>query len=196
MKKTVCICMAILTVLSVLPGCSPSGTASSPDNQSSTPSPKAVINFEGIVTSINGDNFTLENGKTVIISSDTVFAGDPDTSNTVSNEIFVGNFIQGYTEDDPDTIQVTAGKIYYNEMVQTSGKLVVNFEGKITAVDNNRISLENGQTVLISDDTVFSIAGGVIKNVTLSEGYTIQGYTKDEPAASEITASRIHIITY
>lgn len=195
MKKMACICMVALMALSALVGCSTAGTTSS-DNESGTPTGKVVVNFEGTVTGISGDEVTLENGKIVVISSNTVFAGDPDTNNAVSKEIVVGNFIQGYTEDDPDAEKVSAEKIYCNAAVRTGGKLVINFEGKVAAVEDDRITLDNGQTILISSDTVFSIASGVVENVIVSEGYNIQGYTEDDPTTPEITASRIHIIAY
>ncbi|MBQ8687831.1 MAG: hypothetical protein IJ512_04700 [Ruminococcus sp.] len=195
MKKFASICMVSLMALSALVGCSADDTANS-ENASGAPTGKVVVNFEGTVTAINGDEITLENGKIVVISSDTVFAGDPDTNNAVSEEIAIGNFIQGYTEDDPDSEQVSADKIYCNMAVRTGGKLVINFEGRVSAIENDRITLENGQVILVSDDTVFSIASGVVENVILSEGYSIQGYTEGDPAASEVTASRIHIIAY
>lgn len=152
MKKLVCICMVTLMTLSALVGCSTESTVSS-GNAGGISTNKVVINFEGTVTAINGDEVTLENGKIVVISSDTIFAGDPDTNNAVSTEIFVGNFIQGYTEDDPDSQHVSANKIYCNEAAQTSGKLVINFEEKVAAVEDNS-------------------------------------------TASEVTASRIHVIAY
>lgn len=195
MKKLVCICMAALMTLFTLVGCSIEGTVSS-GNAGSTSTGKVVVNFEGTVTAINGDEITLENGKIIVISSDTIFAGDPDTNNAVSEEIIVGNFIQGYTDDDPDSEQVSAEKIYYNTAVRTGGKLVINFEGKVAAIEDGHITLDNGQVILITDDTVFSIARGIVENAILSEGYHIQGHTEDDPTASEVTASRIHIIAY
>lgn len=195
MKKLVCICMVTLMTLSALVGCVAESTVSS-DKVGGISTNKVVVNFEGTVTAINGDEVTLENGKIVVISSDTVFAGDPDTNNTVSTEIIVGNFIQGYTEDDPDSEHVSADKIYCNEAARTGGKLVINFEGKVAAVEDDRVTLENGHVILISDDTVYSIASGVVENMILAVGYHIQGYTEDNPAASEVTASRIHVIAY
>lgn len=195
MKKLVCICMAALMTLFTLVGCSTEGTVSS-GNAGGTSTSKVVVNFEGTVTAINGDEITLEIGKIIVISSDTIFAGDPDTNNAVSEEIIVGNFIQGYTDDDPDSEQVSADKIYCNTAVRTGGKLVINFEGKVAAIEDDHITLDNGQVILITDDTVFSIASGIVENAILSEGYHIQGHTEDDPTASEVTASRIHIIAY
>lgn len=191
MNKIACICLAALMALSALTGCTPKST-----NVDSAQNSKVVINFEGTVTAVNEEEITLENGKIIVISSDTVFAGDPDTNNAVSEEIAVGNFIQGYTKDDPDADRLSAGKIYCNAPQRTGGKLVINFEGVVATVDGNRITLENGQVVLIAEDTVFSIASGVVEDAILAEGYSIQGYTADDPAASEIHASRIHIIEY
>lgn len=195
MKKLICICTAALMALSALTGCSNESTARS-DNTAGISAGKVAVNFEGTVTAINGDEVTLDNGKIVVISSDTVFAGDPDTDNAVSREMIVGNFIQGYTKDDPDSGQISADKIYCNAAARTGGKTAINFEGKVAAAEDGRITLENGQVVLISDDTVFSIASGVVEHIFLSVGYHIQGYTEDDPTASEITASRIHIIAF
>lgn len=195
MKKLICIGMAALVALLALVGCSTEYTGNSA-NAGGTSASKVVVNFEGTVTAVNGDEVMLENGKIVVISSDTVFAGDPDTNNAVSKEIVVGNFIQGYTKDDPDSKRVSADKIYCNAAVRSGGKIVVNFDEKVAAVEGDRITLENDQVVLISDDTVFSIASGVVENVILSEGNQIQGYTEDDPTASEFTASHIHIIAF
>lgn len=195
MKKMICICMAALMALSALTGCSTGGNTGA-QNPADPPSAKVVVNIEGTVTAVNGEEVTLDSGKVVLISSDTVFAGDPDTNNAVSQEIAVGNFIQGYTQDDPDADRVSAHKIWTNTAPRTGGKIVINFEGTVAAVEGDRVTLESGQVVLISSDTVFSVATGVVEQVTLSEGHTIQGYTEDDPAASEITAARVHIITY
>ena len=67
------------------------------------------------------------------------------------------NFVQGYTKDDPDAERVAADKIYCNTAVQPGGgKLAVNFEGTVASVEETRITLENGQVILVTDDTVFS----------------------------------------
>lgn len=153
MKKLICIGMAALVALLALVGCSTEHTGNSA-NAGGTSAGKVVVNFEGTVTAVNGDEVMLENGKIVVISSDTVFVGDSDTNNAVSKEIVVGNFIQGYTKDDPGTKRVSADKIYCNAAVRSGGKIVVNFDEKVAAVEGDRITLENDQVVLISDDTV------------------------------------------
>lgn len=65
-----------------------------PDNEKRTGSFKPVINFEGIVTAVDGDKITL---------------------NTVYTDILVGNFIQGYTEDAIDAKEIIARNIWTNE---------------------------------------------------------------------------------
>ena len=84
------------------------------ETEQSTIMLKPVINFEGVVTAVEGNRVTLESGKIVLITEDTEFGGDPDTGNAVSEEILVGNYIQGYTEDDVDGAEVTAIKIWSN----------------------------------------------------------------------------------
>lgn len=183
MKKIICIFMAVTMVIFALMGCS---ADQSPAKGETTG--KVVINFEGTVAAVHGNEITLENGKVIVISENTVFGGDIDTNGAVSEEIVVGNFIQGYTKDNAEADRITAAKVYCNEKVNPAvGKLVVNFEGKIVSVNGNEITLNNGEIIIVTEDTVYSIAGGAVKNIILCEGYTIQGY-------AEGTASRIHII--
>ena len=93
------------------------------DNISDRPTNlKPVINFEGVVTAVDGDRITLKDGKVILITDDTAFGGDLDTNNVVSDNILVGNFIQGYTEDDTDAEEVTANRIWTNETPTISGK--------------------------------------------------------------------------
>ena len=200
MKKITCICVAAAWSASVLAGCSAdskSGTngtsVSDSTNVSSVTAGKVIVNFEGVVTAVNENEITLENGKIIVISSDTVFAGDPDTNNSVSEDIVVGNFVQGYTKDDPESDKVSADKIWCNVAAQPGmGKIKINFEGIVKSVDGSSITLENGEVILTDSNTVFSIASGIVENAALSEGYSIQGYAEN----SETAATRIHIIEY
>lgn len=185
MKKIVSLCLAALMMFGVMTACGDNAAA----NQEERTTGKVVVNIEGVAAAVNGDEVTLEGGKVVVISDDTVFAGDPDTGNAVSDEILVGNFIQGYTADDPDAERVTAGKIYCNSAVRTGGKIVVNFEGTVAAVEGGRITLEDGQEIQISGDTVYSIASGIVEQVILSEGDAIQGHVGEDGCAT-----RVHII--
>ena len=193
MKKLLAMCLASAMLFAALTACG-SSASTAPEGGAAG---KVVVNIEGTVTAVNGNEFTLDSGKIVVISADTIFAGDRDTNHAVSEDIAVGNFVQGYTKDDPNAERVSAGKIYCNTAVQPSGgKLAVNFEGTVASVEEGRITLENGQAVFITDDTVFSVASGVVETIILSEGDHIQGHTSDDPAASEITASRIHFIAF
>ena len=193
MKKLLAMCLASVMLFAALTACG-SNASVTPDGGTTG---KVVVNIEGTVTAVNGSEFTLDSGKVVVISADTVFAGDRDTNNAVSEDIAVGNFVQGYTKGDPDAERVSADKIYCNTAVQPGGgKLAVNFEGTVASVEETWITLENGQVILVTDDTVFSIASGVVENIILLEGDHIQGCTNDDPAASEITASRIHFIAF
>ena len=193
MKKLLAMCLDSVMLFAALTAC---GSNASVTLDGGTTG-KVVVTIEGTVTAVNGSEFTLDSGKVVVISADTVFAGDRDTNNAVSEDIAVGNFVQGYTKGDPDAERVSADKIYCNTAVQPGGgKLAVNFEGTVASVEETRITLENGQVILVTDDTVFSIASGVVENIILSEGDHIQGHTSEDPAASEITASRIHFIAF
>ena len=85
------------------------------------PAQKVVVNFEGIVSSVEDGPITLEDGTVVLLTDDTAFGGDPDTGNTVSEDIQPGNFIQGYTEDQPGAGPLTAENIWAN-LPQSGGE--------------------------------------------------------------------------
>lgn len=191
MKKIVTMCLAAMMALSLLIGC---GNAALPELDTKS-SGKVVVNIEGTVTAVNGNEITLDSGKVIIISESTVFAGDPDTNNQVSSDIRVGSFIQGYTSDDPAQTKVNAAKIHANIAPQrTGGKIVIDFEGTISAIDGNRITLDNGKVVLVNADTVYTDASGTAENPGLAVGAYIQGNTDDDSSAAEVTAKRIHIL--
>lgn len=84
------------------------------DTSDPTASFKPVINFEGVVAAVEDGRVTLEDGTVVLITEDTEFGGDPDTGNAVSEDIQVGNYIQGYTADDADAEEITANRIWAN----------------------------------------------------------------------------------
>lgn len=75
---------------------------------------KPVINFEGTVVAVEGNKITLDNGEVIIISDNTKWMGDPDTYDSVSTDVEVGNFIQGFTEDDINSAEISADNIWTN----------------------------------------------------------------------------------
>lgn len=152
---------------------------------------KPVINFEGVVSESDNNRVTLANGQIIIITEDTVFGGDTDTNSAVSKDILVGNFIQGYTEDDTSSNEITANKIWTNESrTGSGGKRVVNFEGRVIKVESDIVTLENGKTVKIAEDTVVTAPDG--RSTEISEGNYIQGYTENAES-NEIVAKYILI---
>lgn len=76
----------------------------------------------------------------------------------------------------------------------STGKIVINYEGTIVLVEEDHVTLESGQIVYFTEDTVFSNAEGIVDNVVLSEGDYIQGYTEDDAEAEKITAARVHVV--
>ena len=81
-----------------------------------------------------------------------------------------------------------------NTSEMPTSKIVINFEGSIASVDENRITLDEGTIVVINENTVFSDANGTVEKAELEEGDFVQGYTEDDPEAAEISAKRIHIV--
>lgn len=70
------------------------------------------------------------------------------------------------------------------------GKMVVNFEGRVTKVDGDTVTLEDGKVVRISDTTTVSAPDG--SETEISVGDYIQGYSEN-PDGDEIDAVRILI---
>ena len=193
MRKVLSVCVAVLTAIVVMTGC---GSAKQENPMEGTLG-KVAVNIEGTISAVDGDEITLDNGKVVVISKDTVFAGDPDTNSQVSNEFAVGNFIQGYTSENPDAEKVTATNIYINEApMTTGGKIVINYEGTVASANENGVVLDNGQVVGFDENTVFTDVNGTVGQPELKAGSYIQGYTEDDAAATEITAKRVHIVVY
>lgn len=89
-----------------------------PEDQESTPAQshaKVMVNISGKITATDNNKITLDSGKVVVITDSTVFSDDPDMGEQeVSREFKIGNFICGYTTDDPNLPEVTAARIYQN----------------------------------------------------------------------------------
>ncbi len=76
---------------------------------------KLLINIEGTVTAVEGKKITLDNGKIILITPETRFEDDPDNGiEAVCPDILVGNYIQGFTLDDPTGKTLTADAINTN----------------------------------------------------------------------------------
>ena len=182
MKKSIPIAIVSLLAVSLLSGCA--GPAQPAAAQ------KPAVNFEGVVTAVDGGSVTLEDGTTVLITDGTVFAGDPDTANAVSADIAVGNFLQGYTADDVNAAQITAGNIWTNRPKESAGgKMAVNFEGRVTQAEAGTVTLDNGKIIRISEETDVTAPDGSPADIAV--GDYIQGYAGD-PEGSEIDA--LHVL--
>lgn len=67
--------------------------------------------------------------------------------------------------------------VVVSEVPEGTGKMSVNFEGRVTAVEDNQVTLDNGKTVLISDTT--SVVAYDSSATTIAVGDYIQGYATD-----------------
>lgn len=147
------------------------------------------VNFEGVVTQVNGSEITLEDTRVVVLSEKTACSG--------SREFAVGNFVQGHTGDDPDSDRVTADAIYLNIVPQgILARILINYEGTVTAIDANHLTLDSGKVVVLTEDTVYSIYCGIVSGYYPHVGSHIQGYTEDDPDNPEITAARLHALFF
>ena len=207
-RKIFAMGLAAVMVISLLSGCSGKGQNNTsggssievPSNNKPSsgytggpsggkPAQKPVINFEGVVTAVDDDTITLSDGKTVIITDDTIFASDPDSDAAVSKDVAVGNYIQGYTADNVDANEVTASNIWTNDAPTTRGKLAVNFEGRVASVEDGKVTLEDGTVVLTGGAEISSPDGSAAE---IAVGDYIQGYAED-PDAAELHAESILI---
>lgn len=185
MKKLISLGILSALALSLLAGCSIQELK--PD-QTGTTNQKPVISFEGTVTAVKDGVVTLEDGTAVLITEDTLFSGDPDSGGTVSQDIQTGNFIQGYTAEDAKDGPVTAQNIWTNLPGNGGGKLSVNFEGRVTAVEDGSVTLDSGKTVRMREQT--SVKGFDGSAAEIAVGDYIQGYAAD-PNAGELEAVTI-----
>ena len=72
------------------------------------------------------------------------------------------------------------------------GKMAVNFEGRVTAVVDHTVTLDNGKTIIIDDDTNINAPDGSAAEIAV--GNYIQGYAEN-PDDAEIHALSILITT-
>lgn len=215
MKKIVTIIMAVIMLAAVFAGCGkvqeptggkPAQQQEKPEGQPEEPAQQpeelgeimgdVQVNIEGVIEEIDGNRIKLDSGLWVVITDAKVFEDDPDCgTEEVNRELAVGNMIAGYTEDDTKKDEVTAYAIYTNTAMQINAKVVVNIEGKIVEVDGNRIKLDSGKWVVITENTIFEDDPdcGVEKvNDKFVVGNFIAGYTEDDPNADEVTAYQIY----
>ncbi len=160
-----------------------------------------AINIEGAVAEVDGNKITLDSGKVILITADTVFeTQDVGDSVAINDKIEVGNFIQGFTSGDAEANEVTADVINTNEAPQIMGSAVVNIEGVITEVseDGKSFLLDTGKWVKVTEDTEMGITGPTAAPAdeqlfedTFRVGNSIAGFTEDENA-DELVAYAIY----
>lgn len=148
-----------------------------------------AINIEGIVVEVDENKVALDTGKIVIITEKTVFeTQDIGEIEEIENRIEIGNFIQGYTSDDLDVDEVVADVISRNEKMQISSKIAINIEGVVVAIDENVITLDNGQKFIVNEETAFEtqVEGDINSpmrrevNSVFEIGNFVQGFTMDD----------------
>lgn len=72
--------------------------------------------------------------------------------------------------------EMTVGTIAHDD-VPTDGKIMVNFEGRVTAIKDDQATLDSGKTVIIDNETSVKKPDG--SDTTVSVDDYIQGYTED-----------------
>ena len=71
------------------------------------------------------------------------------------------------------------------------GKLQINFEGRVTNLADDQVTLDSGTVILLTENTIFHIPQGTVSHIILTEGAYLQGYTVDDPQAAVLTAASV-----
>lgn len=167
------------------------------DNNSDGICDDIAINIEGVVTELDGNKVTLDTGIVFIITVDTVFeTQNVGESAEIGNVIEVGNFIQGFTLGDPEAEEVIVDVISMNEKMQISAKIAINIEGFVVAIDENEITLDNGQKFIVNEETAFEtqVEGDINSpmsnevNDVFEIGNYVQGFTMDDLGQEVVVA--------
>lgn len=79
----------------------------------------------------------------------------------------------------------------FSETSTATGKMAVNFEGRVAAVESDRVTLEDG-TVVLTGQAAVSTPDGSAGEIAV--GDYIQGYAEN-PEGDEVAASAILITT-
>lgn len=89
-----------------------------------------------------------------------------------------------------DDANPPGGNVSINNNPSGGGKLVVNFEGRVSEAEQGMITLENGKIVKITEDTNIFLPDGSAGQIAV--GDYIQGYAEN-PESDEIKAMSILI---
>lgn len=202
MKKILVITLAAMMMVSGLVACEAKGETSRVVAQNtsdvSAVKAKVLVNISGEIVEVEESRVKLDNGMWVLIDEETVFGDDPDNGvEAVDATMLVGNHIQGYTDEDVEANkEVKAKRIYSNRKPsKPMGKVAVNISGEIVEVKEDRVKLDNGMWVIITEDTDFSDDpdnGSQAVNDALVVGNYIVGYTFDDVSSEVVTAYSIY----
>ena len=96
----------------------------------------------------------------------------------------------GVTADPSDVGKPEASTISVSEGRTGTGKRVINFEGRVVETGQDSVSLDNGKTVRITEDTVVTAPDG--SSAEIAVGDYVQGYAENAES-SEIDAKYILI---
>lgn len=122
MKRLIAVYLTAAMMLFALAGCGSPAEPAPKENEAAAsagtgapmPSEKIRVDFEGVVTGINGSVLTLEDGRTVTLTENTRFSysGQADGQGKVSyNGVHAGDFVQGAAVD-PYAEQIAASTVF------------------------------------------------------------------------------------
>lgn len=195
MKKIILVLTAVALLATMMMGCQEAPTTE--EVKEPVIQAKVLVNISGEIVEINGDKVKLDNGMWVVITDETDFSDDPDNGvEPVDQTLVVGHTIQGYTSDDTEASEVTAERIYSNRpAMKPMGKVAVNISGEIVEVDGDKVKLDNGMWVQMTDETDFSDDpdnGSEPVDKTLVVGNYIVGFTLDDLEQEVVEAYAIY----
>lgn len=102
----------------------------------------------------------------------------------------IGVIYNGVTADPSDVGEPEISSSSVNEERTGGGKRVINFEGRVVKAEQDSVTLDNGKTVRITENTAVTAPDGSSAEVAV--GDYIQGYAENAES-SEIDAKYILI---
>ncbi len=177
------------------------------------PDDNSVAIFRGVIEEMDEANAIVvpnDDQDHVLSSGDKVMVNlsVSDSEFEIGDEVVVyytGELMESYPLQI-DTVDVelssefdaeTAGEnvlndtdIEVNELLPTA-KIAINIEGFVTEINGNKITLDNGKTVIITEETAFetqNVGETVPINDEILVGNFIQGFTLDDETLDEVTA--------
>ncbi len=213
MKKILITLLAGAMTITTLTACSEQTPPINNEGQNLS-NENSVAIFQGVIDEITDTSAIVKpnNDQEHILSSGDkvkVNLSVSDDKFSVGDEIVVyytGDIMESYplqidtvdveVAEEFESIQVEDNEKADNSNIETNellptAKIAINIEGIVTAVEGNKITLDSGKVVFITDETAFETqnVGEIVPiDSEILVGNFIQGFTLDDENLDEVTA--------